>query len=294
MCLECTKRKEAPDVLSCSHPGGCSAGLAVEIDGPEFAGYPVSLPAALWCPSARSAAGLLLSFTGGPGGAARAGEPGAGIHVGDRSTISSAAHAPPTGGGAEPIRTGGRNGAREGSHCGDQPTSSERAWRGGKRPGEQGHECSRAATGSARKRTWWRSRSPLQLQLATLFAASPRLDDPAGEGAAGRAAPLGHIREAPQQSRKDGIVVRNARMRSVSDQEGFAISSQELGTLFSERGTHRSLLMSQRQERGSNIFAQNSSSHCVFQGASRYLIEGGQYVRHSHPTVYRERHQLFS
>src|SRR5947209_7904618 len=118
MCLERTEGKEAQDVLSCSNPGGCSADLAVEIDGPQFAGYPVSLPAALWCPSARSAAGLLLLLAAGPGGAARAGEPGAGIHFGDGSTISPAAHAPPTDGGAEHIRTGGRNGTREGSHCG--------------------------------------------------------------------------------------------------------------------------------------------------------------------------------
>ncbi len=47
----------------------------------------------------------VFSFTGGPGGAARAGEQRAGIHFGDGSTISPAAHAPPTDGGAEPIRT---------------------------------------------------------------------------------------------------------------------------------------------------------------------------------------------
>ncbi len=88
MCLERTKGKEAQIVLSCSNPGGYSADLAVEIDGPQFAGYSVSIPAALSCPSARSAAGLLLLLTGGLGGAARAGEPGAVLHFGDGSTIS--------------------------------------------------------------------------------------------------------------------------------------------------------------------------------------------------------------
>jgi hypothetical protein len=66
--------KEAKDVLSCSNPGGCSAYLAVEIDGPQFAGYLVSILADLSCPFARSDAGLLILFTRGPGGAARAGE----------------------------------------------------------------------------------------------------------------------------------------------------------------------------------------------------------------------------
>src|SRR5947209_393152 len=108
MCLERTKGKEAQDVLSCSNPGGCSADLAMEIDGSQFAGYAVSIPAALSYPSARSAAGLLLLLTGGPDGAARAGEPGAVLHFGDSSTVSPAANAPPTDGGAEQIRAWGR------------------------------------------------------------------------------------------------------------------------------------------------------------------------------------------
>ncbi len=37
-------------------------------------------------------------------------------------------------------------------------------------------------------------------ELATLFAASSRLDDPAGEGAAGRTAPLGRTRERHSNS----------------------------------------------------------------------------------------------
>src|SRR6266700_4201879 len=105
MGVERTKGKDAADVLSCRNPGGCSADLAVEIDGPQLAGCPVSLPAALSCPSARSAAGLLLLRTRGPGRAVRAGEQRAGIHFGDGSTISPCAHAPPTDGGAEHIRT---------------------------------------------------------------------------------------------------------------------------------------------------------------------------------------------
>src|SRR2546427_10701068 len=104
MCLERTKGKGAQDVLSCTNPGGCSADLAVEIDGLEFAFYALSISAALPSPSARSAAGLLLLRTRGPGRAARAGEQRTGIHFGDSSTISPAANAPPTDGGAEHIR----------------------------------------------------------------------------------------------------------------------------------------------------------------------------------------------
>src|SRR5205823_2308427 len=63
--------KEAKDVLSCSNSGGCCTYLAVEIDDSQFAGYPVSIPAALSYPSVRSAAGLFLLLTGGTGGAAR-------------------------------------------------------------------------------------------------------------------------------------------------------------------------------------------------------------------------------
>jgi hypothetical protein len=80
--------KEAKDVLTCSNPGGCIANVVVEINGPQFSGYPVSVPATLAFSSARSAAGLLILFTGRPGGATRAGEQKTRVHFGDSSTIS--------------------------------------------------------------------------------------------------------------------------------------------------------------------------------------------------------------
>src|SRR5260370_30482848 len=95
MCLERIKGKEAQDVLSCSNPGGCSADLAVEIDSPQFAGDAVSIPAALSCPSPRSAAGLLL-LTGKPGGVARAREQRTRFLFSDTRTSSSRANDPST------------------------------------------------------------------------------------------------------------------------------------------------------------------------------------------------------
>src|SRR5258708_19708828 len=104
MGIENPGEKEAKDVVACSGPGGCIAYLAMEIDGTQFTGYPVSILSALSYASARSAAGILFLLTGGLARAARAREQRTGVHLGDGSPISTRENDPPTAALATPLR----------------------------------------------------------------------------------------------------------------------------------------------------------------------------------------------
>ena len=80
-------QEEAEHVLPCSDPGGCVAYLAMEINGAEFAEYPVTLAAVLSGFSARSLAHLLFLLTGSVERAARARKSRTGVHFGPGNTI---------------------------------------------------------------------------------------------------------------------------------------------------------------------------------------------------------------
>src|SRR6266852_9228109 len=126
MCFELPGEMEAKDVLSYCDPSRFITHLAVEIDGPQFAGDPVSMPSALWGPAAGLPAGIFLFRTRGPGRAACAGEQGTGVQWGDGGTISPREIDPSIGGGAEHIRMRGRNESGNGASCRYYPTTIKR------------------------------------------------------------------------------------------------------------------------------------------------------------------------
>lgn len=149
-------------VLPCSDPASrrstrSSAELAVEIDGAQFALYPVSVSAALWCSAARSPAGVLLSLTRGPAGAPHAREPGTRVPFGHSSPLSSREIDPFLRGDTGNASMRGRSGPADDIHRGYHPTSGEREQQGNKRPARMRHECSGEQTARARAWPRWRS-----------------------------------------------------------------------------------------------------------------------------------------
>ncbi len=80
-------QEEVEHVLSCRYPGAFVVDLAMEINGAEFAEYPIVVAAVLSGFSARPLAHFLFLLTGSVGRAARAREPGTGVHLGHGNTI---------------------------------------------------------------------------------------------------------------------------------------------------------------------------------------------------------------
>jgi len=80
-------QEEAEHVLSCRYPGAFVADLAMEINGAEFAEYPVAVAAVLSGFSARALAHFLFLLTGRVERAAPAREPGTGVHLGPGNTV---------------------------------------------------------------------------------------------------------------------------------------------------------------------------------------------------------------
>src|SRR5581483_4426346 len=87
-CLELPGEIEVKDVLSCCNQDRFIPHPAMEIDSPQFAGYLVSLPSALWCPATGMPVGILLPLTGRLARATCAREPGTGFQCGNGGTIS--------------------------------------------------------------------------------------------------------------------------------------------------------------------------------------------------------------